>query len=99
MVTHKNALTPKTDLLSRCYILIDNFISFRIIYICCESIYTRSVETKQMESKMIYLLLLVTFAPFIVLGFVALEMVCDNYNHKNKVSVESFNKTYNMESI
>ena len=48
---------------------------------------------------MVYLLLLVTFAPFIVLAVNALSMVCDNYKHKNKVSVESVNKTYNLESI
>lgn len=45
---------------------------------------------------MVYLLLLVTFAPFIVLGFGALSMVCDNRKYRNKVSVESVNKTYNV---
>lgn len=45
---------------------------------------------------MVYLLLLVTFAPFIVLAVNALSMVRDNNKHKNKVSVESFNKTYNV---
>ena len=45
---------------------------------------------------MIYLLLLVTFAPFIVLAVNTLSTVCDNYKHRNKVSVESFNKTYNV---
>lgn len=45
---------------------------------------------------MVYLLLLVTFAPFIVLAVNALSMVCDSRKYKNKVSVESFNKTYNV---
>lgn len=45
---------------------------------------------------MIYLLLIITFSPFIVLGFGALSMVCDNNKHKNKVSVESVNKTYGV---
>jgi len=45
---------------------------------------------------MVYLLLLVIFAPFIVLSVNALSMVCDNHKHKNKVSVESVNKTYNV---
>ena len=45
---------------------------------------------------MVYLLLLVTFAPFLVLAVNALSMVRDNHKHKNKVSVESFNKTYGV---
>lgn len=45
---------------------------------------------------MIYLLLIVTFAPFIVLGFGALSMACDNCKYRNKVSVESVNKTYGV---
>jgi len=48
---------------------------------------------------MFYLLSLVTFAPFIVLAVNALSMVFDNYKYRNKVSVESVNKTYNLESI
>ena len=45
---------------------------------------------------MIYLLLIITFAPFIVLAVNALSMVCDNRKCRNKVSVESVNKTYNV---
>jgi hypothetical protein len=52
--------------------------------------------TKQTESKMVCLLLLVTFAPFFVLAVNALSMVFDNYKYRNKVSVESVNKTYNV---
>jgi len=45
---------------------------------------------------MVYLLLLVIFSPFFVLAVNALSMVRDNNKHNNKVSVESFNKTYNI---
>lgn len=53
-------------------------------------------NNKETESKMIYLLLIVIFAPFIVLGFGALSMACDNCKYRNKVSVESVNKTYGV---
>lgn len=48
---------------------------------------------------LVSLLFLVIFAPFIALAVNALSMVCDNNKHKNKVSVESVNKTYNLELI
>jgi len=68
-------------------------------FVACVSLWLHyGFRSKHEEKKMFYLvaLLLVTFAPFIVLAVAAVSVALDN--RKRKISITSLNKTYGLEA-